>query len=352
MSKTAKATEVRVGQIGFGYWGPNVLRNLVALPDVRVTWVAETDPKRAAEAGRVAAGSRSASDYHQLLTADDVDAVVVTAPAAAHFAMARDALQAGKHVLVEKPLASTGAECRELISLAEKAGKVLMVGHTFLYSPPVRQLKGYVDQGTLGKVLYLYAQRVNLGRVRKDVNALWNFAPHDVSIISYLLGKEPVSVSARGFDYVQPGIADVVFMTLVYPENVAAHVHISWLDPLKVRRMTVVGDKQMAVYDDTSSDAKLAIYDRGVDKLPTPDSPRDFSDFAEFQLKVRSGDVVIPAVDFKEPLRAECAHFVECVRTGARPFTDGVHGLGVVAALEAAERSMKNGGAIEAVKVQ
>jgi predicted dehydrogenase len=335
---------VRVGQIGYGYWGPNVLRNMIAVPGAKVTCVAETDAKRGADAARVAGGARVVTDYRELVTAPDVDAVVVTAPAAVHYEMALAALKADKHVLVEKPLALRGAECAELVELAAARKRVLMVGHTFLYSSPVQYLKKMISEGELGKVLYLYGQRLNLGRVRSDVNAMWNFAPHDVSIIFHLLGEQPVEVSARGFAYIQNGIPDVVFMNIVYADGRAAHIHISWLDPLKVRRMTVVGDRKMVVYDDTSADAKITIYDRGFDKIPTSQSPRDFADFAEFQLRMRSGDVVIPSVDFKEPLRLECAHFVSCVAEGKTPITDGVHGMNVTKLLEAAQLSLDNGG--------
>jgi predicted dehydrogenase len=336
---------VRIGQIGIGYWGPNLLRSFLALPDARVTWVADLDSGRLQDAKRNGVEFHTTSDYQDILRAGNVDAVVIATPAAIHYQMAREALQAGKHVLVEKPLAMTTLECEKLIELAEQQQRVLMVGHTFLYNAAVRRLKEYVDARELGDVLYLYAQRLNLGRVRRDVNALWNFGPHDVSIILYVLGEEPVEVSARGFDYLQRGIADVVFMTLVFPSRVAAHVHISWLDPQKVRRMTVVGSRKMLVYDDVSSDAKLVLYDRGVDRVPTSESPRDFGSFAEFQLLLRSGDVTIPSLKFPEPLRLECAHFVECIRTGQRPLTDGRHGLSVVKVLEATQRSLDNNGA-------
>lgn len=342
-------TIVRVGQIGIGYWGPNLLRNLLALSNTRVTIVADLHQGRLAEVQRNGAGLQTTTDYRDVLRSVEVDAVVIATPAGVHAQMAREALLAGKHVLVEKPLAMSVAECEELIEIAERRERVLMVGHTFLYNAAVRWLKQYLDNGDLGQVLYLYSQRLNLGRVRQDVNALWNFGPHDVSIILYLLGEIPIEVSARGFDYVQTGIADVVFMTLVFPDGTGAHVHISWLDPQKVRRVTIVGSRKMVVYDDTKPDAKLTLYDRGVDKMPTADSPRDFRNFAEFQFLLRSGDVVIPALKFPEPLRVECAHFIECVQTGQRPLTDGHHGLAVVRVLEAAQRSMRQGGSPEQV---
>ena len=340
---------VKIGQIGIGYWGPNLLRNLTALSGVEVTWVADQEVKRFAEIGLNGNHCQRTQNYRELLVAPNVDAVVIATPAASHFQITREALEAGKHVLVEKPLAMSAGECEQLKTLAGARQRVLMVGHTFLFSPTVRRLKEYLGSGALGEILYLYSQRLNLGRVRHDVNALWNFAPHDVSIILYLLEQQPVEVSTRGFDYLQPGIPDVVFMTLVFPGGKAAHVHISWLDPLKVRRMTVVGTRKMAVYDDVSSDAKIVLYDRGIDRLPTAESPRDFHSFDEFQLQVRNGDVVIPAFKFSEPLRLQCAHFVDCIRTGKAPLTDGEHGGQVVKILEAAQRSLAAQGAPEKI---
>jgi len=335
--------QTRIGQIGLGYWGPNLLRNFLNLSTAQVTWVADMDIGRLS-AGDLNGGVRTTTNYHELLCASDVDAVVVATPAASHYRIVEEALNANKHVLVEKPLAMTANECNQLVTLAKKRNLTLMVGHTFLYSAAVRQLKKYIDAGELGDVLYLYSQRLNLGRIRQDVNALWNFAPHDISIMLYLLDEQPVEVSARGFDYLQPGIPDVVFLTLVFPNKKAAHVHISWLDPQKIRRITAVGSQKMAVYDDVSSDAKIVLFDRGVDRIPTAQSPRDFKTFDEFQLQVRSGDVLIPAFKFSEPLRSECAHFVECIQTGRRPLTDGEHGRNVVSILEAAQHSMDTTG--------
>lgn len=338
------AAEVRVGHVGLGYWGPNLLRNMFAVPQAQVVAVADLDRQRLAEASQGGRSLWTTVDYRELLDRSDVDAVVISTPAAMHARLAREALLAGKHVLVEKPLALTVDDGAGLVELADRQGLVLMVGHTFLYNAAVRRLRTYVDDGELGEVFYLYSQRLNLGRIRHDVNALWNFAPHDVSIILYLLQRAPLEVSARGFAYLQPEVQDVVFMTLVFPGNVSAHVHISWLDPHKVRRMTVVGSRKMAVYDDVSSDARIVLYDRGVDRVPTADSPRDFKTFAEFQLRLRSGDVTIPALKFPEPLQVECQHFVDCILQHQQPLTDGRHGLEVVKVLVAAQQSMNDAG--------
>ena len=336
---------LRIGMLGYGYWGPHLVRNFAGVPEARVTVVADLDPARLA-AGP-SNGWVSTTDWQAVLEGPETDAVVIATPAATHHLLVKRALQAGKHVLVEKPLALSAAEGRELAALAERQHRVLMVGHTFLYNAAVRRLREYVSAGELGRVLYVSAQRLSLGRVRNDVNALWNFGPHDVSIILYLLGRRPIEVSARGITCLQPGVEDVVFLTLLFPDRVAAHVHLSWLDPQKVRRMTVVGTRKMAVYDDVSVDAKITLFDRGVDLVPTADSPRDFKDFAEFQLRQSSGDIVIPPLEFPEPLAVECAHFIECIRRDVRPLTDGTHGVEVVEILEAAQRSLRCGGVPE-----
>ena len=338
-----------MGLIGLGYWGPNLLRNLRALPSVEMCAVADSDPKRLANSNWAADSIRTTTKAEEILSDPNIDAVVIATPADTHFNLTRAALESGKHVLVEKPMAMTSNEAASLASLAREKSLVLQVGHTFVYNMAVRHLKRYIETGELGEIFYIYAQRLNLGRVRRDVNALWNFGPHDISIILYLLGEMPEQVSARGFAYLQENLEDVVFMTLEFPNGVGVNVHISWLDPQKVRRMTVVGSKKIAVYDDVSTDSKIAVYDRGVDRIPTSESPRDFDSFAEFQLLPRRGDVVIPSFDFPEPLRLECEHFVDCVREGREPLTNGSHGLDVVRVLEAAQRSLEAGGAPEAI---
>jgi predicted dehydrogenase len=252
--------------------------------------------------------------------------------------------------MVEKPLAQPRAQCRDLIELAERSRLTLMVGHVFLFNAAVRRMKDYIDSGELGEVRYIYSQRLNLGQVRTDVNALWNFAPHDLSILMYWLDNVPESVIARGYSYVQPGIEDVVFMTLDFPNNVGANVHISWLDPFKIRRMTVVGSEKMIVYDDVSADARITIYDKGVARTRRPDaqiSLGSYETFAEFQLLHRAGDVLIPKVEFTEPLLLECQHFIDCIQSGERPLTDGESGLRVVNVLETAQSSLAAGGAAQ-----
>jgi len=245
---------------------------------------------------------------------------------------------AGKHVLVEKPLALSSGEAEELISVAERQKKVLMVGHTFEYNPAVLKIKELLGDGQIGHVYYAYSTRVNLGRVQQDLNALWSIAPHDVSILLFLLGEMPLEVSARGISHLSEGVEDVVFFTMFFPGNVLAHVHASWLDPSKVRRLTLVGSKKMVIYDDLASEGKVRVYDKGVLKAGNGRV------YGEFQYKLHSGDIHIPKIDMTEPLHNECAHFIDCIRQGKRPRTDGENGLRVVKVLEAVQRSLEQRG--------
>jgi predicted dehydrogenase len=346
---------VNVALVGVGYWGPNVARALSEVDGAQLHTVCDTDPARLARLARQYPGTRFVSDFHGLLEDDDIHAVIIATPVATHHKLARKALLAGKHVLVEKPLASTSTECEDLIQIAAERSLTLMVGHVFLFNAAVRKVKEYIDSGELGDIRYVYSQRLNLGQVRQDVNALWNFGPHDVSILCYWLDAEPERVIARGYSYIQPGIEDVVFTTFDFPNHVGANVHISWLDPLKVRRMTVVGSQKMVVYDDVSADARIMVYDKGVSRTALgvsgaePQSLGTYETFGEFQLLLRAGDVLIPKIEFGEPLRLECQHFVDCVRSGEQPFTDGENGLRVVRVLEAAQRSLDRGGRSERV---
>jgi predicted dehydrogenase len=332
-----------VAVVGLGYWGPNLVRNLASLRDVEVSTLCDIDAKRGeAIRARFCPTAQFCENYQRVADNPDVEAVVLVTPIRTHFSLGEFFLTAGKHVFIEKPLARTAQECEKLIELAEQHNRVLMVGHVFEYNAAVQRIKQYIDEGELGKLFYMYSQRVNLGRIQHDVNALWSFAPHDISIMNYWLGQEPISVSARGFSYLSNGIEDVVFMTIGYAGGVGAHLHLGWLDPRKVRLMTLVGSKKMLVYDDVALDAKIQIYDKGIvklhDYLESPDS------FAEFQLQIRTGDLVIPTVPFNEPLQNECQHFIDCVHNGTRPLTDGANGLRVVRVLEAAEQSLKQGG--------
>ena len=336
---------VNVAVVGCGYWGPNIIRNFFRLPGARLLAVCDLRQDRLDYVREHFPGVEVSRDVDAVVTRPDVDAVAVTTPADGHFSLAKRVLEADKHVLVEKPLAQRSAHCKELIALAASRGKTLMVGHTFLYNEAVRKLREFVDTKQLGDIYYLYSSRLNLGRIRNDINAMWNFAPHDVSIILYVLGRKPTTVSARGQSYIQPGIEDVVFVHLDFEDGVRAMIHISWLDPNKVRRMTVVGSKKMVVYDDVSRDAKIVVYDKGIDKVNITDSLGEFESFGEFQLRVRAGDMYVPEIDFVEPLKVECAHFIDCIVNGKKPLTDGEEGYGVVKILEGAQTSLEKGGA-------
>lgn len=337
--------QVRIAQVGLGYWGPNLLRNFVSLPDCRVTLGCDLEPARLSRFREQYQEIRFTPDWGEILDSD-ADGVVIATPAASHFRMVSEALSAGKHVLVEKPLAMTTAEAEALLGLARKVGRRLMVGYTFLYNPAVRKLREYISSKSLGKVMYLYSRRLNLGRLRTDVNALWNLAPHDVSIILYLLEEMPVRVSTRGACYLQPGVEDVAFATLEFAGGEIANVHVSWLNPLKVREMVLVGTERMIVYDDTSKDAPLAVHDSGIVRVPeaAQSGLGNFEDYGRFQVLLRSGDVTLPKVGPEEPLKIECQHFVECIAEDREPLTGGLNGLQVTRILEAAQQSLKDGG--------
>jgi predicted dehydrogenase len=327
---------VRVGVIGCGYWGPQLVRNFSELSDATLVGVADRRPERLDYVRSRYDRVLAVADHEELLAAD-IDAVVVVTPINTHYTLAREALLAGKHVLVEKPLTASVEEALDLVSLAAERGLTLMVGHTFLYNPAVAELRRMVRGGELGRVYYIDAARLNLGLFHPRMNVLWDLAPHDISILIDILAEAPSSVSARGSCCVQPGVHDVAYLSLNFPSGVGAQIHVSWLDPAKVRRITVVGDEKMVVYNDVSLDQKIRIYDKGV-TTPVTDN------FGEFQLSYRYGAITIPYIEWQEPLRLECADFLAAIRTGRRPVTDGRQGLIVVAVLEAAERSLRNGG--------
>ena len=340
---------IRLAMVGLGYWGPNLARNFAATKGAELAVLCDSDPQRLARLSKTYRDARLVESYDAVLADSAVDAVVLATPVITHFEMAAAALNAGKHVFVEKPLAASAAECERLIEIAVARDLRLMVGHVFLFSSAVQRVKQYIDSGELGEIYYVYSQRLNLGVVRSDVNAMWNFAPHDISILCHWLNGEPEEITARGFSYLQPSIEDVVFMSMAFQGGIGANVHISWLDPHKVRRMTVVGSEKMVVYDDVSNEAKLMLFDRGVTKKRQDDayaSLGPFRDYGEFQLLLRAGDVLIPKLDSREPLAAECQHFVECIETGAQPLTDGPAGLRVVRALEKAQLSLSRAGRV------
>ena len=322
--------QINIAQIGVGYWGPNLLRNLIANKDCNVTTVVDLADERRDFIRGLYPSVNVTADTQQTFDDPSVDAVVIATPAATHFDLAISALKSGKHVLVEKPMAQTVDEVEKIGALAKKNDLTAMVGHTFLYNSAVRYLKQLIDSGELGEIRYIYSQRLNLGRIRSDVDALWNFAPHDVSIIQYLLGDlSPISVVRHGMDYVQSGIDDVVFLNIVYPNKVMAHIHVSWLDPHKVRRTIVVGSKKMVVYDDIDEN-KIAIYDKGIDRMAVLGENMEFDNPDFLKFNHRSGDVLLPKIQFEEPLKVEIAHFLDCIQNGVECLTGTEHAKKVV----------------------
>jgi predicted dehydrogenase len=329
--------KVHVGVIGAGYWGPNLIRNFAALQNAEVVAVADTKQERLQNIQCNHPQVMLTSNYRDLFSMG-LDAVVVATPPATHFRLAADCLDHGLHVMVEKPLALKSADAEELIQLADERGLTLMVGNTFEYNSAVQALRRIIDNGDLGDIYYIDAVRTNLGLFQPHVNAMWDLAPHDISILLYLLGKDPLTVSAHGKSSIFKNIHDVVYMHLDFPNNVLAHVHVSWLNPCKVRRITVVGSKKMAVYDDVENLEKIKIYDKGVDAPPYTDT------YGDFQCSYRYGDVVTPYIQHVEPLRVECQHFVESIVNKTQPRSDGWVGLRIVKVLEAASISLQNNG--------
>ena len=334
----AATREVGLAVVGCGYWGIHHVRVAASRRGARLVAVCDSDGEALGRAGRLAPSARALRSFDEVLADPAIDAVVLATPAREHGDQAARALAAGRHVLVEKPLALAVAEAERVVSVAAAAGRVLAVGHLMLYHPAVLRLHDLLSSGELGQLYYLYSTRVNLGRLRSDENALWSFAPHDLSMIDFLLGGEvPESVSARGQSYLQAGVEDVVFVTLKYGRGQMAHIHLSWLDPRKERRLTLVCSRKMVEFDDVASE-KLRIYDKGYDRPPA------FSQYAEY-LTLRQGDIHIPHVPMAEPLALELDHFLDCIRTGATPRTDGASGLRSVRVLAAAQASLERDGA-------
>lgn len=329
---------IKVGVIGCGYWGPNLIRNFSNLQSSKVISCADLKENRLAHMKRLFPGVRTTTNYQEIIRDPDVDAVVVATPVASHYKIAHEAIEAGKHVFVEKPLAKSMEEGFELVKFAMERKKTIMVGHTFVYTAAVNKIRELLSAGELGNVHYIASSRVNLGIFQEDINVVWDLAPHDISIMNYILNSRPLAVSAVGHAYIRPGIEDVAFITLSYPNSTLANVHVSWLNPNKIRCTTVVGSKKMLVYDDISSLEKIRIYDKGVTKTPHYDT------FGEFQLSYRYGDIMIPRLDDAEPLKIECQHFVDVIEKGAVPRSGGKHGLEVLVALEAASDSIRQHG--------
>jgi predicted dehydrogenase len=332
----------RVCITGVGYWGKHLARNLAGLGALAA--IADPDPERLEWAADQFPGVALYPDLKGALNGGEVDALVIATPPPTHYPVAEEALQAGCHVLIEKPFTTGLRDAEKLIALAGEKNLTLMAGFTFLYNAAVREVKEIIQSGELGDVYYVFNQRLNLGRVRSDVDVWWNLGPHDVSIILYWFGAVPVEVSGWGSSFLQDGISDVAFVSLKFEDGRTAFIHVSWLDPNKVRAATIVGSSKMVVYDDTSPDKKVQVLDQGIDRLPSSGSPPSFEDFAQFQLMQRVGDIHIPTLNFEEPLRMECRHFLDCIAGKAECLTGGRMPLDVLRVLEGVSRSFAGGG--------
>jgi predicted dehydrogenase len=322
---------IRVGVVGLGYWGPNLARNLAAIPGCEVSWLCDASAEARARIERSFPGARCTDVLGDLLDDPELAAVVLATPVPTHAELAIAVAEAGKHCFVEKPLATSAADAERAVAAAAGAGTILMVGHLLEYHPAVGRLKGLIDDEELGALRYVYGNRLNLGKLRADENALWSLGAHDVSVVLHLIDEEPEQCVAHGASYVREGVQDVVFCFLRFPSGIVAHLHLSWLDPHKERRLTVVGSRRMATFDDMLIEGKLAVYDKGFDE--------DARSWGEYI--TRSGDIFSPRIPNSEPLRIECEHFVECIRTGATPRSDGHSGLRVVRVLERLQRSLE-----------
>lgn len=323
---------VRIGVAGLGYWGPNLARNFASLPGCELSWCCDPAPGGRERAAALFPGVRTTGELENLLADPELDAIALATPVPTHAQLAVQVLEAGKHCFVEKPLAQSVAEAERAVAARESSGRVLMVGHLLEYHPGVRKLKELTDSGELGdRIYYVYGKRLNLGKLRSDENALWSLGAHDVSVVLYLADEEPFELVARGESYVRGGVEDVVFCFLRFPSGLCVHLHLSWLDPHKERRLVVVGSRRMASFDDMALEGKLTIYDKGFDE--------DVRGYGEYI--TRSGASYSPWIANVEPLRLECEHFLECIHTGARPLSDGESGLRVVRVLESLQRSLE-----------
>ncbi|HUA69292.1 MAG TPA: Gfo/Idh/MocA family oxidoreductase, partial [Candidatus Saccharimonadales bacterium] len=309
------------------------------LPDCNLKTICDLSESRLSHLKSLYPGVQGTMDYHCMLNGINLDAIVIATSVKSHHRLAKASLLAGKHTLIEKPMAMSVAECEELIDIAQKKGLVLMVGHTFLYSPAVKKIKEIIDHGDIGELRYVCSRRLNLGLFQEDINVAWDLAPHDISIVLHIMGEQPIAVNCRGSAHVTPGIEDVTTMCLSFPQQQSAIIHNSWIDPRKVREMTIVGSKRMIVYDDVAPLEKIRIFDARVERPPHYDT------FGEFQYAYHYGDMYAPYIKQEEPLKMECQHFLDCIRQGATPLTDGRQGMELVRILEASSESLRRGGA-------
>lgn len=331
--------KIKVGVAGCGYWGPNLIRNFRSLPDCQLKMMCDLNTARLQHLKSLYPEVKGETDYGHMLDGLNVDAVVIATGVSSHYSMAKASLLAGKHTFIEKPMASSVEQCEDLVDIARKNGLVLMTGHTFLYSPVVRKIKEIIEKGDIGDIRYICARRLNLGLFQKDINVAWDLAPHDLSIVLSIMGEQPLTVNCRGSAHITPGIEDVTTMCLTFSGQRSAIIHSSWLDPRKVREMTIVGSKRMVVYDDLAPHEKIRVFDTRVERPPHYDT------FGEFQYAYHYGDMYAPYIKQEEPLKTECQHFLDCIRTGATPVSCGARGTELVRILEASSESLQKGGA-------
>lgn len=335
--------KINIGIIGCGHWGPNFIRNFSQINRVLVKYACDLNPERLRHIKKIYPTSITTQDYKQIIKDKEITAVIIATPANTHYRLARESILNKKHALVEKPIATNLTEAAELISIAKDNKVVLMVGHTFKFNPGINKLRRLIKRGGLGRIYYIYSRRTNLGPLRKDVNAMWDLAPHDISIVSYLLDSQPIDVTARGKIFLEHNLEDVAFITLTYPKSVFVHIHVSWLDPRKVREIIVVGSKKMAIFDDLSIEEPIKIYDKSIVKRRFK---QDYDTFEEFQMIIKDGRTSSPLVLQREPLKVECLHFIDCVRKGSSPLADGKDGFYVLKAMVALQESLKKDGAL------
>jgi predicted dehydrogenase len=321
-----------IGVIGYGYWGPNLVRNFMQLNESNVAMVSDLNEDRLQKVKENYPSVLTTVSYKDIIENPEIDAVAIATPVHTHFKFASEALESGKHVFIEKPMCASGDEGEHLIKLSENMKRKLMVGHTFLYTSAVNKMKEVIESGELGEIYYINAQRLNLGLFQQDINVVWDLAPHDISIILYLLNREPLSVQYIGASHINPSIEDIAVLTLKFSNDIIAFVQSSWLDPDKVRKITVVGSRKMMVYDDVQASEKIRIYDKGVEV------PKHYDTYAEFHYSYKYGDIVIPKLDGSEPLRTQLSHFLDCIKYDKIPRSDGYNGLQVVKILEQAKK--------------
>lgn len=329
---------VKIGIIGCGHWGPNYIRNFTELPESEVVMVCDIDEARLNGIKGRFREIEIERDYERLLDNPAIEAVVVSTPASTHYQIVRDALEAKKDILCEKPLTLLPEESEELVNLANETERILMVAHTFLYNPAIKRMREYILGGEIGKIYYLQASRTHLGLIREDVNAVWDLATHDVAIFSYLLDTQPEEVSARGGSYLRQGRCDAAFITLSYPDGIIGSITVSWVDSNKVRELAIIGSRARLFFNDLDNLEKLRIYEKGVSV------ERSYTGFGEFQYLLRDGDIISPKIELKEPLRLQCQHFIECVKERKTALTDGKNGLEVVRVMAAIDESLRQGG--------